>query len=53
MLPGQRMGWVQLDGELACWARETAQSPVLGHNGSKAPRKTRKAVAGMAMRRAE
>jgi hypothetical protein len=44
--PGQRMGWVQLDGEPACWARETVQSPVLEHNGSKAPREIQKAVAG-------
>lgn len=47
------MGWVQLGGELACWARETAQSLVPEHNGSKAPREIRKAAAGMATHRAE
>jgi len=46
------MGWVQLGAEPACWARETVQSPVLGHNGSKVPREIQKAVAGTAMHRA-
>ena len=52
MHPGQRMGWVQLDEEPACWAREMVQSPVLEHTGSKAPREIPKAGAGMEMRRA-
>ena len=46
------MGWVQLDGELACWARERVRSPVLEHNGSTALREIRKVVAGMAMHHA-
>lgn len=52
MLLELRMGLVQLDVELACWARETAQSPVREHNGSRAPRKTQRVVAGTVMHHA-
>lgn len=52
MLPERRMGWAQLDGEPACWARGKAQSPVPEHNGSKALRRIPKAAAGTARRHA-